>query len=313
MQNHLVPLCRHHSSQHASKQHYKKHQLLFTMFVFIALCFALLTASPAWSATTSTDIPEYAREPELKDKEVDWRELPENAYRNYENIVLNRRGVHPTDPNIWVYTAEFAKRFRMPTEWIEKDLLGAEALAFRMTPYFKNCGWGGDKNACNDTQKLCVVDMYFDNNKQKLPWDPKMRWTDFDPLSNSSFFLSMIRTRDRLYGSAGQLRTPFTDPISKKELQWQELSMDGNQVLASTTLRGYDRSVFEGMSMVSLWIFCRDHIGTNLREHLEDSKNSNFPKVRFPKKWRENILNYIKDDDEKNNKFYKSVFDKLKK
>ncbi len=313
MQNHPVTLCRHHSSQHASKQQYKKHQLLFTMFVFIAFCFALLTANTVWSATTSTDIPEYAREPELKDKEVDWRELPEKAYRTYENSVLNRRDVHPTDPNTWAYTAEFAKRFRMPTEWVEKDLQGAEALAFRMTPYFKNCGWGGDKNACNDAEKLCVVDMYFDNNKQKLPWDPKMRWTDFDPLSNSSYFLESVRAMDRPYSWTGQLRTPFTDPISQHELLWRKLELDGKRVLGFATLRGFDKSVFDGISMVSIWLDCRDHIGTNLGERFNNTKRDIFHEVKFPKKWREKVLVYINEKDEKNNKFYKSVFDKLKK
>ena len=50
----------------------------------------------------------------------------------------NRRGVQDADPNIYVYTPEFAKRFQMPMQWVSDDLKGADAVAFRVMPYYKS-------------------------------------------------------------------------------------------------------------------------------------------------------------------------------
>jgi hypothetical protein len=40
-----------------------------------------------------------------------------------------RPGPHEVDPNIWVYTEEFSKRFGMPRKWVDDQLIGAEAIA----------------------------------------------------------------------------------------------------------------------------------------------------------------------------------------
>jgi hypothetical protein len=44
---------------------------------------------------------------------------------------------------VWVYTSAFAKRFGMPQEWVDDELKGAEALAYRLDldVYGTKCGY----------------------------------------------------------------------------------------------------------------------------------------------------------------------------
>ena len=73
------------------------------------------------------------------------------------------------DPWTWGYTKEFAERFRMPKKWIEPELKGALAMAFRMTTVGNiMCGYGGKEDSCWKPLN-CQMDVYFDN-KIKLPW-----------------------------------------------------------------------------------------------------------------------------------------------
>jgi len=74
------------------------------------------------------------------------------------------------DPFVWTYTKEFAKRFHMPEAWIDPELEGALAVAFRMTTIGDmTCGWAGKAANCRpplDRQ----MDIYYDSSIQ-LPWN----------------------------------------------------------------------------------------------------------------------------------------------
>jgi hypothetical protein len=96
---------------------------------------------------------------------------PENV--EFKNIV----SVPITVCNVWVYTSAFAKRFGMPQEWINDDLKGAEALAYRLDldVYGIKCGYFSDVENCRPST-ACVVDMYIDvpnnpNAKQPIKND----------------------------------------------------------------------------------------------------------------------------------------------
>jgi hypothetical protein len=54
-------------------------------------------------------------------------------------IKAGKRGTYTKDIHVWVYTSKFAKRFGMPQEWVDDELKGAEALAYRLDlDYFLN-------------------------------------------------------------------------------------------------------------------------------------------------------------------------------
>lgn len=78
-------------------------------------------------------------------------------------------GTYTVDPWVWAYTPEFADKFRMPNKWIDKDLKGILAVAFRMTTIGNmSCGYGGKEDNCWPVLE-CQLDVYYDN-RIKLPW-----------------------------------------------------------------------------------------------------------------------------------------------
>jgi len=90
---------------------------------------------------------------------------------SYEDInTFKHKNVHDVDPFQWVYTEAFADKFRMPRQWIDANLKGALALAWRMTTVGKNtCGYGRSPQSCWPSL-TCQLDVYFDS-KTPLPWN----------------------------------------------------------------------------------------------------------------------------------------------
>ena len=74
------------------------------------------------------------------------------------------------DPWTWAYTKEFADQYRMPAKWIEPDMTGILAIAFRVTSagQIDSCGLGGREDNCWPTL-ACQFDIFYDN-RIKLPW-----------------------------------------------------------------------------------------------------------------------------------------------
>jgi len=94
-------------------------------------------------------------------------ESNENHYEKYSTFKNGK--VFSYDPYVWAYTKEFSKKFNMPNEWIDNNLKGMVAVAFRMTTVGTlYCGYGKNENSCWPPLK-CQMDIYY-NNKIKLPW-----------------------------------------------------------------------------------------------------------------------------------------------
>ncbi len=67
------------------------------------------------------------------------------------------RKSYSNDKYLWVVSEDFAKRFCMPPEFIDKDLKGAEAVAFRMstsTGGFDRCAIIDGKEECSGENEL---------------------------------------------------------------------------------------------------------------------------------------------------------------
>lgn len=100
----------------------------------------------------------------------------------YEDHFTFKQGRKPygytVDPWVWAYTPEFAEKFRMPEKWIDKDLKGILAVAFRMTTIGNmSCGYGGKEDNCWPVLE-CQMDVYYDNSI-KLPWTNEEIKQDF--------------------------------------------------------------------------------------------------------------------------------------
>ena len=115
------------------------------------------------------------------------------------------------DPYIWAYSQEFADKFRMPKEWMDPELKGAVAVAWRMTNIGQTtCGLGGRAENCWPTL-TCQMDIYFDS-KTPLPW----RYTDvvrdnFMRGISSTDYIPPLSTESRTlrYGRAGSKGAPL--------------------------------------------------------------------------------------------------------
>jgi hypothetical protein len=72
------------------------------------------------------------------------------------------------DDYLWVVSPEFASRYCMPSEFIDKNLKGAEAVAFHLIEEStEQCGYGGNKENCSRRIAL-GFEIYF-KKELKLP------------------------------------------------------------------------------------------------------------------------------------------------
>ena len=114
--------------------------------------------------------------------------LPAYAAQNQVKTYLERFPPASTtdkhyrkDIHVWVYTRAFAKRFGMPDKWIDDDLQGAQALAYRMDLELHPmaCRRIDGVEQCRNIA-TCVIDIYVDEQQQALPWNnPKLFDTDY--------------------------------------------------------------------------------------------------------------------------------------
>jgi hypothetical protein len=234
---------------------------------------------------------------------------PATEKSSYEARILKRQGVRDVDPNVYVYTPAFAKRFQMPLEWASDELKGAEAVAFRVVPSYKTCGWGGDPKACQEDAVRCDMDVYFDHKLNPLPWDERMRPAALDRSTTSGAFIANVanplsRPKGTLIDS---YRSPFTDPTSGKELGWQSVGAMGQ---GWTGIRSYDREIFQGISLVTFGVGCGAPSAAWLAESLvweKDARTGNGARVfiSMPPSWQSRIKQALADSDQRSKAFFK--------
>lgn len=107
---------------------------------FVRLCCGLLAVASAQSQTPASA--PNAQTPTMS---------------RYERTHGSTPGVFRRDPNIWVMTPQVAERSGMPKAWASSELRGVAAAASRREPEGAeaDCGFGGNKNACQPVVK-CV-------------------------------------------------------------------------------------------------------------------------------------------------------------
>lgn len=84
------------------------------------------------------------------------------------------------DKYIWVVTAAFAKRFCMPPEFVDKELKGAEAIAFRMstqTGMSDRCAVIDGKEACSGDHEL-RFDIFLRSDLNLPAANPEVKFYD---------------------------------------------------------------------------------------------------------------------------------------
>lgn len=281
-----------------------------TIVVAVALTLCASNMSVAQAQSTQTQRHTYA-------------EGSPTYYRNTHGEDSKGVSVFRRDPNIWVYTPEFAKRAGMPLEWASDELKGVTAAAFRMERQGaeEDCGWGGNPNVCQPVIQ-CVLELYFDRQTQVLPWDPKRLVADYDWQTVSSAYHALPAigwvpepNGDLARGSKGSLnfpslgaRQPFSNPQTGEELLF-----NGLKVLA------YDREMHGRYAFVRLSFGC--HRGRTISKPLElrlmakDEKSAQYPRVfheiYLPTAWNLRVFEVAAQEYKRTDAFYKNTWDKL--
>lgn len=280
---------------------------VFEQAAHMALCMSLAMAAQAQTGALPMQPSESATE-----------------QSSYAARILNRRGVREVDPNVYVYNAEFAKRFQMPQEWVSDELKGADAVAFRVVPGYKTCGWGGNPQACREEER-CEMDLYFDHQRNPLPWDERMKSTDQNYYRASAWFLvspanRFARPRTNLLGGLPLPRDPFTNPSTGKELGWQSFtSTEGLSGHGWIAVVGYDRQIFTSTSLVTVGVMCGYPIAA-LVMASDRAMNPFNPKdpgvyksILLPKDWQARVASATQESEQRNKAFYKEQGEKALK
>ncbi len=233
------------------------------------------------------------------------------------------------DNNIWTYSKDFADLFGMPANHIE-GLKGAEAVAFRIEDVgYQRCGMGGNINACQKLES-CIVDLYFDESKTKLPWasDLQAQWV---PRYNSMRWLKAQDRKERPYGLmainppldvvrlkwANESLIAFADPVSRLQAIFQSNvsnDRDGDdEGDAHLPIDGYFRSYYRNMSLVSLRLGCfissRKTISIRLLEQEKPHQvTKRYLKVVLPEGFVSRIHELNKVRKERDAQFNRSLF-----
>ena len=245
---------------------------------------------------------------------------PATEQSSYE-AGLKRRGVRDADPNVYVYTPEFAKRFQLPMQWASEELKGADAVAFRVMPTYKTCGWGGDPSACREDEVRCDMDVYFNHKKNPLPWDDRMHATEMDRSMTSQWFIGNVanplaRPQSPLIGGPIP-RGPFTDPKSGKELGWQD--WHGGSVGGWLGTRAYDREIFAGISLVTFGASCTSPAlelwlaSEGLSKRDVPGSQSLKQLVILPLTWQLRVKQALTDSDQRSKSFFRQQGEKALK
>ena len=134
------------------------------------------------------------------------REVVQEAYKRPHPPVHE-------DINVWVYTQDFADRFGMPQRWVDPELQGAEALAYRLELHLeRTCSSSdsGNWDICREVKDYCYLDIYV-RSDAPIPWNTDLQiWHRYklrhsvNMLQHSygpaSGFLSEQAQRDYQYG-----------------------------------------------------------------------------------------------------------------
>lgn len=237
------------------------------------------------------------------------------SYDQRWRIFKRGSGTNISDPYIYVYSPEFAKTFKMPDEWVSQDLKGADAIAFRVIPDYATCGWGGEAKACRTDMMSCNMDIYFDKQKNPLPWDNRYPEVMAERYRYSSHFIpspqyeSRLPTRENDHIFAKN--SPLVDPTNNKGLLWQEFRKGSRAGSWYGSVRSYDKNIFAGMSLITLNTDCNSPIdelwltsGQLYAVDVPGNPQLN-RRIEVPVSWQIRVKQAMQENNNRSEEFYK--------
>jgi hypothetical protein len=167
--------------------------------------------------------------------------------KTYEEVFTDKAGhAYSEDINVWVYTHEFAERFAMPKEWVDDDLKGAYAVAFRVETRANRKRFPHKGPYISMPIRDCILDVYVDN-KASIPWlNGQIADVWFRTPSSPTYLLPQ-NADDRAWRSRA---VGIAHP--GKQARRPLVYMSGGSI----HLLEYDKEVYPGISYMSFIIPC---------------------------------------------------------
>ena len=221
------------------------------------------------------------------------------------------------DNNIWSYTKEFADLFGMPAAYIE-PIEGVAAAAYRVEQtQHQDCGFGGKADVCN-TGQICILDLYFDETKNPLPWAQGVQ-SGWKPMTSSTRWLRAVDPKEKPKGIlvVEPEIEPFVDPATGQSAMFTTNSGRdvGNKESISSAMYvyGYTKFFYRNLSIVSLHFDCVQSRKTSINVRLDAKKYpfdppiAQFNRVELPETYVQRIHARMQEIRERNAQFFRNL------
>jgi len=165
-----------------------------------------------------------------------------------ETFTPKANKAYSEDINVWVYTSEFAERFGMPTEWIDDELEGAYAVAFRVHVRGHRTMFAHKGPDVSMPIRDCLFDVY-------IPADARIPWADGrESARHYSTPYSPTYLAPQSPEDIAWRRRPVGIKSPGKKARRPVIRLDGGTLF----MREYDRGLYPGVAYMSFSMGCME-------------------------------------------------------
>jgi len=181
--------------------------------------------------------------------EVQYKSCPEGYYSGPRPGRIR----YTKDEYIWAVTPEFAAAYCMPAEFVDKNLKGAEAIAYKpVYEGYENCGFGGQKEVCGRGMSHGFEIFY--KSSLPLPSVSETKYSHSAPymLSRSTGLLTPKRIRTAKERDAWKAERPG---MQDKFPGWGLIAVKGSKPMWPIVALGqvqYAEEILPGYNYISL-------------------------------------------------------------
>lgn len=165
-----------------------------------------------------------------------------------ETFTPKANKAYSEDINVWVYTKEFAERFGMPAVWIDEELKGAYAVAFRVQRHSRRTMFPHKGPDVSMLSQDCILDVF-------IPSNAPIPWVD-DRLYAKKYFTpeSPQYLRPQTDGDLSWKRRPIGIESPGKKARRPLIRLDEGTLF----MREYDKALYPGVVYISLYMGCME-------------------------------------------------------
>ncbi len=253
-----------------------------------------------------------------------WQRVAEYQQEKSEVTLKSLQGGVEKDPNLWVYTKEFAEKYHLPLSGVSSEMEGAMALTYRKDSYGREmCGYFGDPEACNmgytilwgvylpNDAKLYYTDESMDNfykgyGSSKVGLHEKQIKFDQPPTYSKIVAFKGLKEGAHLYRV---YKRKFFDLLKTKEkTRWfgggvTNFSYLQPKATGTDFMFAEYNNIITGVGVDQYLIFDDGSQEIGLR----DLYDAGFHKARIPREFMVKARKYVKDFESKNGSVVKLV------